>query len=72
VLWSAGEKLHQTLNLLLPPSREKIYTSLLLDARNQLSEAEFQAAWAEGQAMNMQMAIDYALDLPDDGLSAIP
>ena len=61
VLWGAGEKLHQALNLLLPPSREKIYTSLMFEARSQLSEAEFEAAWADGQAMNMQQAIKYAL-----------
>jgi hypothetical protein len=60
VLWGAGEQLHQALNLLLPPSREKIYRSLLLEARSQLREAEFEAAWAEGQAMNMQEAIQYA------------
>jgi non-specific serine/threonine protein kinase len=63
VLWGAGERLHQILNLLLPPSREKIYTSLMPQARSQLRQAEFEAAWAEGQAMNMQQAIQYALGI---------
>ena len=61
-LWGAAEKLHQTLNLLLPPSREKIYKSLMLETHSQLSREEFDAARADGLAMNMQKAIEYALD----------
>jgi tetratricopeptide (TPR) repeat protein len=66
VLWGAGEQLHKTLSLLLPPSREKIYRSLLLATRTQFGEAEFKAAWTQGQAMNMQQAINYALASPGD------
>jgi predicted ATPase/DNA-binding XRE family transcriptional regulator len=62
VLWGAAEQLRQTLNLLLVPSREQLYTSLISDARAQLGEEIFREAWAEGRAMKMQKAIDYALN----------
>ncbi len=61
VLWSAAAKMRQTLNLLLIPSREKIYASLLPAARAELGEEAFAVAWAEGKAMKMQEAIEYAL-----------
>lgn len=65
VLWGAGEQLHQTLNLLLPPSREQIYTSLISDARTQLGEEAFHAAWAEGKKKKIQEAIEFAITLPN-------
>ena len=55
--------LSESMNLLLPPAREQIYTSLLHNIRTQLSEAAFEPAWAKGQAMDMQKAIEYALEL---------
>jgi hypothetical protein len=55
--------LSESMYLLWHPSREKIYTSLLHNIRTQLSEAAFEPAWAKGQAMDMQKAIEYALEL---------
>jgi len=43
------------------------YDRLVASARSQLSEAAFAAAWAEGQAMNLEQAILYAL--AEDGIS---
>jgi hypothetical protein len=66
VLWGAAEGLRQIFNLQLPPSREKLYTSLIPEARGQLGEDAFAAAWSKGRMMNMQQAIDFALSSSDD------
>ncbi len=66
VLLGAAEPLRQTLNLLLFPSNEKLYISLIPDARAQLGEEVFAAAWADGRKMKMQDAINFALLLPDN------
>jgi predicted ATPase len=66
VLWGAAEQMHQSLNLLLIPTRQDLYTSLIPSARAQLGEEAFAAAWDRGSTMKMQQAIDYALTLPGD------
>jgi len=63
-LWGAAEQLGQTLNLLLVPAKDLLYTSLIAEARTQLGEEVFRAAWLEGGTMKMQEAIDYAVALP--------
>ena len=65
ILWGAAEQLQQALNLQLPSSREELYTSLIPEARSQLGEEIFTAAWAEGRMMKMQQAIDFALALSE-------
>jgi hypothetical protein len=62
MLWGAAEGLRQTFNLQLPPSRERFYTSLMPETRAQLGEEVFATTWAEGRKMNMQQAIEYALN----------
>ena len=64
-LWGAAEKLRQSLHLLPLTAKEQLYTSWIPAARAQLGEDVFAAAWAEGRAMKMQEAIDYALGLPE-------
>ena len=66
VLWGAAEQMHQSLNLLLIPTRQDLYTSLIPSARAQLGEEAFAAAWDRGSTMKMQQAIDYALALSDE------
>jgi tetratricopeptide (TPR) repeat protein len=65
-LWGAAERLGETLNFLLIPSEENTYTSLILETRTQLGPESFEAAWAEGKAMKMKAAIEYALKLSGD------
>jgi tetratricopeptide (TPR) repeat protein len=62
ILWGAAEHLGQTLNLLLIPSKENVYTSLISETHTKLSNEVFATAWAEGRNMKMQQAIDYALN----------
>ena len=66
ILWGAAEQLGETLNLLLIPSKENLYTSLISDTRAQLGEESFRAAWAEGRAMKMHEALEYVLTLSSD------
>ena len=40
--------------------------AILWSAAEQLGEESFRAAWAEGRAMKMQEAIEYALKLSSD------
>ena len=61
VLWGAAERLSQTIKLHLIPTKLEIYNSLIPITRDQLGEDEFNAAWNEGQSMQLEGAIDYAL-----------
>jgi tetratricopeptide (TPR) repeat protein len=60
-LWGSAEKLGQSLNLLMVPSREGLYTSSISETRAQLGEEVFTVAWTDGRRMKMQQAIEYAL-----------
>jgi hypothetical protein len=49
------------LSLPLTPDDRRAYAESIAGARAALGEDEFAAAWAEGQAMSLDRAIDYAL-----------
>lgn len=66
MLWAAADHLRQSSNLAARSVREDLYGSPIPTARTQLGEESFHAAWADGWAMKMQQAIDYALTLPGD------
>jgi non-specific serine/threonine protein kinase len=61
ILWGAAEKLGETLNLFLFTARDQLHTSQIPATRAGLGEEAFRSAWAEGRALKMQEAIDYAL-----------
>jgi hypothetical protein len=63
-LWGAAERLGQSINFSVTLSRSPLYTSSIPETRRQLGDEIFQAAWAEGGALRMHAAIDYALALP--------
>jgi hypothetical protein len=60
-LFAAVHTILQDLAWRLPPADDEIYERNLTDARAQLSEAAFKAAWDEGGSLNMEQAIAYAL-----------
>jgi non-specific serine/threonine protein kinase len=63
MLWGAVEKLGETLNFSpLGNSSDQLYTSLIPGTRARLGETAFHSAWAEGRALNMPQAIEYALN----------
>jgi non-specific serine/threonine protein kinase len=64
ILWGAAERLGQSINFSVTLSRSPLYTSSIPETRRQLGDEIFQAAWAEGGALRMHDAIDYALSLP--------
>jgi ribosomal protein L10 len=44
------------------PSDQQEVAKYFADIKSQLDEATFDAAYAEGQAMNLEQAVAYALD----------
>ena len=64
-LFGATEALRETLReavaYQLSPEEEAWREPYLATTRSQLDEAAWQAAWAEGRAMSMEQAIEYAL-----------
>ena len=45
----------------MPPNEQERYDRRVAAAREDLGNDAFSAAWADGRAMSMQQAIDYAL-----------
>jgi predicted ATPase/class 3 adenylate cyclase len=66
-LFGAAEALREALNAPLWPAERADSERNKATARAQLSEEEFEKAWAEGQAMNMEQAIEYALEQTPEG-----
>lgn len=61
-LWGVGESLRERIGAPLPPSRRAEYAQSVENARGQLEEAAFTAAWNEGRAMSLELAVAYALE----------
>ena len=65
-LWGAAEALREQMGTYLSQFdlAQSRYEQGLADVRAALSEASFDAAWAEGRAMTSEQAIEYALEEP--------
>ncbi len=61
-LLAAGAALRDTLGISQPPFRRATYAQLQATLRSQLDDATFATAWAAGQALNLEQAVQYALD----------
>ena len=61
ILWGAAKHLRETLNVILEPSREEAYTSLIPKTREQIGVELFEEALKKGKAMKLEEAIDFAL-----------
>ena len=61
VLWGAARHLRQTLHVVLEPSREVLYTSLIPETRAQIGDERFAELWTKGKTMKLEDAIQYAL-----------
>jgi DNA-binding CsgD family transcriptional regulator len=66
-LWGAAEGMSETYGARFSHAgREAIdYEGRLAVARSQLEEAVWTAAWAEGRAMSLEQAVEYALEQED-------
>jgi len=61
-LWGAAERLRQAIGCRPAPAARATYERALAASRAQLGEEAFAAAWAEGNAMSLEQAIEEALD----------
>ena len=60
-LAGAAEILHEATGARLTSDQRKVYEPYLASARSQLDEAAWKEAWAEGRAMTLEEAVEYAL-----------
>ncbi|HET7090040.1 MAG TPA: tetratricopeptide repeat protein [Anaerolineae bacterium] len=61
-LFGAAEALRENIGYHTSPGQRALYEHFVTAARAQLDEATFEAAWAEGRAMTLEQAIEYALE----------
>jgi predicted ATPase/class 3 adenylate cyclase len=61
-LLGAAEVLRERINLPMMPIERPEYDREVNDLRNNMEEATFARAWAEGRTMTMEQAIEYALE----------
>jgi len=60
-LFGAGEALREAVGFAQLPAEAALREPYLATVPSQLDEASWRAAWAEGRAMSMEQAIEYAL-----------
>jgi non-specific serine/threonine protein kinase len=68
-LWGAAEALREVTDIALPPGEQALHGPYLAAARSRLGKAAWEEALAEGRAMSLDRAAEYALskeeaDLP--------
>ena len=61
-LFGAADALRQATGSAMTGMERAEYTQAITHARAQMDEPEWQAAWAEGQAMTLEQAVAYALE----------
>ena len=61
-LWGAAAAWREAINEPLPPSYQRDYAPAITQARAQLGEEGYTAAWAEGHAMSPEQAIALAFE----------
>jgi hypothetical protein len=61
-LLAAAEAIRSAIGASLPSPRLVVRERTIASARAMLGEQAFAAAWAEGQAMSLERAVEYALN----------
>lgn len=64
-LFGAAEAQREAFGASMPPAARAEHDQQVADARAQLAEATLSAAWAEGRAMTLEQAIEYAQALDE-------
>jgi len=64
-LLAAATILLESIGFVLRPRDRYKYEQGLSSARARLGDEEFEKAWAEGKAMNIEQAVEYALEAPE-------
>jgi tetratricopeptide (TPR) repeat protein len=62
-LWSAAQRLRESIDVPLCPADQQKYDRRVAQARSTLGEAAFTAAWEEGRALTWEQATQYALEV---------
>jgi len=65
-LWGAAEALREALGIVFSPVEQRLYGAYIATMRIQLDKTAREVAWAEGQAMTFEEAVEYALS--EEGL----
>lgn len=60
-LWGAADALREAVGAPLAPVDLQVHERNVAGARAQIDEASWEAAWAEGKAMTLEVATEYAL-----------
>jgi len=63
-LFGAAESARERIGAPLPPGDKPLYERHLERARAELEKVAFDVAWAEGRALTLEQAIEYALEMP--------
>jgi predicted ATPase/DNA-binding SARP family transcriptional activator/DNA-binding CsgD family transcriptional regulator len=71
-LWGAAEALREALGTVFSPVERYVYEPYIATAHAELEEAAWRAAWAEGRAMTLKEAIEYALSKEETALLSAP
>jgi non-specific serine/threonine protein kinase len=61
ILWGAAHHLREGMTVILEPSREEVYTSLIPKTRQQIGEQHFDELWKKGETLELEEAIAFAL-----------
>jgi DNA-binding NarL/FixJ family response regulator len=72
MLFGAAEALLEAVGHQHPPEEALLREPYLATTRSRLDEAAWQEAWAEGRAMSMEQAIEYALSAEESTASISP
>ncbi|NOK83937.1 MAG: hypothetical protein GFH27_549309n64 [Chloroflexi bacterium AL-W] len=62
-LWGAEAALRTALQSVRPPSETPFYEQLVAEARSQVAPTAWEAAWAAGQQLSWEEALDEAMEL---------
>ena len=65
-LYSAAERLRENIGVHLLPDEPDNHEQDINLVKSTLNEMEFTKAWAEGRAMTMEQAVEYALEELDE------
>ncbi len=71
-LWGAAEAAREATGIALPPGDRALHEPYLAAARSGIAEAAWEAALADGRAMSLEEASDYALSREEPDPAATP
>ncbi len=69
-LWGAAEAAREVICVALPPCDRALHDPYLVDARFRLGEKAWEEALAEGRAMTLERAVEYALSKAETSTAA--